>query len=119
MPLPATCRSWLNWMGCSRATCACVTQGERVTSSMRPPSATTKKIAPKMLTREMVFVERWKICGIGRTEILLLVGRFLPHVGAAEGVLVEPLELEVGLLQEMMQADPLMPLAGSDFEVCR
>ena len=36
MPLPATWRSWLNWIGCSRATRACVTQGERLTSSNRP-----------------------------------------------------------------------------------
>src|SRR6476620_10413098 len=30
MPLPATCRSWLNWIGCSLATWAVVTHDERL-----------------------------------------------------------------------------------------
>src|SRR3954468_12448897 len=29
IPLPATWRSWLNWIGCSRAACACVTHDDR------------------------------------------------------------------------------------------
>src|SRR5690348_1098799 len=64
MPLPATWRSWLNWIGCSRGTRASVTHGERFTSSKMPRSAATKNTAPKILTREIVLALRWKICGI-------------------------------------------------------
>src|SRR5262245_50650920 len=68
MPLPPTWRSWLNWRGCSRGTCACVTHGDRLmaaVSQRRPP---TKKSAPKMLTRAIVFALRWKICDIDSTK---------------------------------------------------
>src|SRR6516162_4329832 len=61
-PFPPTCRSWLNWMGCSRVTCACVTHDDRLILSNRPRSAATAKIAPKILTFEIVLVLRWKIC---------------------------------------------------------
>src|ERR1043166_3736665 len=53
-------------MGCSRATRAPVTHGERFTSAKRPSRPAMKKTAPKMLTREIVFALRWKICDIGR-----------------------------------------------------
>src|SRR5207302_9307768 len=52
MPLPATWRSWLNWIGCSRGTRASVTQDDRLISSKRPRRMAMKKTAPKILTRE-------------------------------------------------------------------
>src|SRR2546423_7060547 len=53
-------------MGCSRATRAPVTHGERFTSAKRPSSPAMKKTAPKILSRAIVFALRWKICDIGR-----------------------------------------------------
>src|SRR6266540_5031877 len=58
MPLPPTWRSWLNWIGCSRATRACVTHGDRFTSANNPRRLATKKTAPKMLTRAIVLALR-------------------------------------------------------------
>src|SRR3954465_2507421 len=66
MPLPATWRSWLNWIGCSRATRAPVIHGDRFTSAKRPSRPAMKNTAPKMLTRAIVLALRWKICDIYR-----------------------------------------------------
>src|SRR5262245_9350399 len=68
MPLPATWRSWLNWIGCSRATFACVIHGDRLTSADNQRRPTTKKRAPNMLNRAIVLALRWKICDIESTR---------------------------------------------------
>jgi hypothetical protein len=45
-------------MGCGRATCASVTQGDRWTCAISQRRKATANTAPKMLTREIVFVLR-------------------------------------------------------------
>jgi hypothetical protein len=82
MPLPATWRSWLNWIGCSRATRASVTQGERLISSKRPRRPATMKTAPKMLTRESVLAERWKICDIAERRTFGSLPCFETHAAS-------------------------------------
>src|SRR4051812_11765326 len=64
MPLAATCRSWLNWIGCSRATFCRVTQGDIPNSYTRPSRRPIRRTPPTMLTREMVLALREKICDI-------------------------------------------------------
>src|SRR5689334_4287715 len=109
MPLPPTCRSWLNWMGCSRATWTSVTHGDALTRSNSQSSAATAKTAPKILSLEMVLVLRWKICDIGRAihgsrnrfvqtqSLLIRRGRDLRSIARTQRVARKPREFGVRL----------------------
>src|SRR5215203_7069481 len=59
MPRDCTWCLWLNGTGCSRATCASVIHGERLTVLQAHVSAASANTAPKIDTLEKAFVLGW------------------------------------------------------------
>src|SRR5215208_4444467 len=91
-----------------------------------------------MLTRAIVLAERWKICDMRRRrDVCYFVKTFtccqkseteeefsplrrsLPRVHPATRIALEPLQLGVGLEQQMPEFPPLMPLARRGVELGR
>src|SRR6266850_1591704 len=90
MPLPATWRSWLNWIGCSPA--------------MRSVSFLLLTFAGAL----HIFL----VAGRGPR-------RLLRRVGAPGRVLLEPLDLGVQLEQLVTQLAPPVRLPRRDVQMCR